>query len=298
MAPLTGPRILGFVRASDHTGLRPFLAAVGLALAAALPGAADTPIDRPARVVSMNLCTDQLAMLLTAPGQLVSVSDIASDPNTSPMAEEAARFPSNHGGAEEIYLLQPDLVVAGVYSDPATVGMLRRLGIRVEQLDLVRSLDEVPERIAEMGALLGRGDAAETLIARFTADLAALSAPPDGPRAAFYYPNGFSLGTGTLSHDILTQAGFRHIADEMQRDSSGRLALELLVLADPALVIRSQPYQGASRSEEILHHPALQSLIAAGQGHVSGPDWVCGTPHVLAAMRRLSDTRAAMEAGP
>jgi len=265
--------------------------AAGLALVASV-----THADAPARVVSMNLCTDQMAMLLAAPGQLISVSDIASDPLTSPMAEQAAAYPANFGGAEQIYLLDPDLVLAGVYSDPATVSMLRRLGIRVEQLDLVRSLAEVPERLAEMGALLGREAETDALIAAYHADLAALSAPPDGPRAAFYYPNGYTLGTGTLSHEILTHAGFTHIADELGRSSSGRLALELLVVATPELVIGSTPYPGASRSEAILRHPALQALIAAGEGHVSGPDWVCGTPHVLTALRRLSETRTRMEA--
>ena len=257
---------------------------------------ADTvPETAPQRVVSMNLCTDQLAMMLAAPGQLISVSDLAADPHTSPMAEHAGQYPANFGGAEEIYLLNPDLVVAGIYSDPAVVSMLRRLGVRVEQIDLVQSLEEVPIRLAEMGALLGRDSAAEALNAAFDADLAALSGLPDGPRAAFYYPNGYTLGTGTLSHDILTHAGFTHIAEERGIAQSGRLALELLVMTDPELVIPSNLYPGASRSEDILHHPALRALMAAGQGHTSGPNWICGTPHVLSALRALRDTRMRLE---
>jgi iron complex transport system substrate-binding protein len=244
----------------------------------------------------MNLCTDQLAMLLASPGQLVSVSDLAADPNTSPMAQEALAHGRNYGGAEEIYLLNPDLVVAGIYSDPATISMLRRLGVRVEQLDIVQSLHEVPERLAEMGALLGQDARAQALIGQFETDLAAFDPAQDGPRAAFYYPNGYTLGTGTLSHEILTTAGFRHISDELARSASGRLALELLIVADPALVIRSNLYPGASRSEDILSHPALATLIAAGAGHVSGPDWICGTPHVIRAMHALAQTRIEMEA--
>jgi iron complex transport system substrate-binding protein len=275
--------------AAGSDRLKPLVIAAGLALAA-LPAMADAP----GRVVSMNLCTDQLAMMLAAPGQLISVSDIATDPLASPMADIAADYPANHGGAEQIYLLAPDLVVAGIYSDPATVSMLERLGIRVEQIDIVRSLSDIPDRLAQMGALLGQEDTAQALIARFEADLAALTAPADGPRAAFYYPNGYTLGTGTLSHEIVTRAGFRHIAAELGRDSSGNLALELLVTAAPDLIIGATPYPGASRSEDILRHPALQSLIAAGQGHVSGPDWVCGTPHIIDALRDLAATRNAM----
>ena len=49
----------------------------------------------PRRVVSINLCTDQLAMMLAAPGQLVSVSQLAGDPHSSAMAEagEASEAP-------------------------------------------------------------------------------------------------------------------------------------------------------------------------------------------------------------
>lgn len=80
--------------------LAPLLA---LALAGALPAAAQPP----ARVVSMNLCTDQLAMLIAAPGQLVSVSHVARDPVSSALAEQAQAYPVNHGSAEEIFLLAP-----------------------------------------------------------------------------------------------------------------------------------------------------------------------------------------------
>ncbi|WP_338014551.1 ABC transporter substrate-binding protein [Rhodophyticola sp. CCM32] len=264
-------------------------------LLATAPALADAP---PARVVSMNLCTDQLAMMLAAPGQLISVSDIATDPLISPMHAEAVAYPANFGGAEEIYLLAPDLVLAGTYSDPAVVSMLRRLGVEVAQIDIVTGLDQVTDRLAEIGALLHREAQAGAEIARFETALATLSQPQTGPRAAFYYPNGYSLGTGTLSHDILTTAGFRHVAEDLGRDSSGRLALELLVMAAPDMVIRTGSYPGNSRSEEILDHPALEAVIAAGHGFISGPDWVCGTPRVLTALADLRAARDRMEAPP
>jgi iron complex transport system substrate-binding protein len=135
---------------------------VGLALTATA-GLADTP----QRVVSMNLCTDQLALMLADEGQLISVSDIAQDPLTSAMHREAAAYPINYGGAEEIFLLQPDLVLAGVWSDPTTVAMLRSLGIEVAQIDVANSLADVPDpECGKSARLLGQEDQAEALIAR------------------------------------------------------------------------------------------------------------------------------------
>ena len=71
-----------------------------LASAAALLVAGSADAEAPTRVVSMNLCTDQLAMLLADEGQLLSVSHIAFDPLASPMVEEAAGYEKNHGQAE------------------------------------------------------------------------------------------------------------------------------------------------------------------------------------------------------
>ncbi|NKX45145.1 ABC transporter substrate-binding protein [Roseicyclus persicicus] len=246
----------------------------------------------------MNLCTDQYALMLAAPGQLVSVSHVSADPVSSPMAAATAGLHLNHGGAEQIYLLSPDLVLAHPWSDPTALAMLRRLGLRVVQVPGVDSLPDIPARLAEVGALLGREEAAQTLIRRFETDLAALTAADLGPRAVLYGPNGYTTGEGALAHEVLTRAGFRNVAAEIGRSDTGQIALELLVMAAPDLIVRAETFPGASRAEEILHHPALMALIAAGTGHEDSPDWACGTPRIIAALRDLVDARQAMEAAP
>jgi iron complex transport system substrate-binding protein len=55
---------------------------VRLAAALVITFAGAAAADAPARVVSVNLCTDQLAMLIAAPGQLQSVSWLAADPSS------------------------------------------------------------------------------------------------------------------------------------------------------------------------------------------------------------------------
>jgi iron complex transport system substrate-binding protein len=268
--------------------------ALTLALAAGPVGAQEPP----QRVVSMNLCTDQFALMLAAPGQLLSVSYISADPVSSPLAEEAAAYPLNHGSAEQIYLMRPDLVLAHPWTDPTALAMLRRLGVNVVQVPGVERLSDIPDRLTTVGALLGREEAAHDLIARFETDLAAIGALPPGPRAAVYGANGYTVGTGGLTHEILTRAGFRNIAAEIAPNARGEIALELLVMAAPDLILRGQTYPGASQAEEILHHPALQALVAAGTGFEMGTDWACGTPRIVTALRALVETRHGMEDAP
>lgn len=240
----------------------------------------------PQRVVSMNLCTDQIAMLLAAPGQLVSVSNLARDPRMSAMADEAAGLSVNHGRAEEIYLMRPDLVIAGQFASGPTVAMLRRLGLRVEVLAPAESIAAIRAEISHVGAMLGRDEAARDLLERFDRGLRDVRSPDDRGRAALYYANGITSGRETLAGAILDAAGYRNITDDYGIRTTTHLPLELLVMARPDRLITGSKWPGQSRGEAILDHPAL-THAAAGATEVTDRDWVCGTPHVLNAIRAL-----------
>lgn len=285
----TWRHISGCARLSE---IRAVIAALGLWLGAVAPVWA-----APERVVSMNVCTDQLAMLLAAPGQLISVSHLASDPRSSAMAEEARGIPVNRGQAEEIFLLKPDLVLAGRYTARASVEMLKRLGIEVAEFTPAQSLEDVRTNLLRVGTLLDRETEAEALVAEFDARLVALTADQGRrPRAALYYANGYTVGDESLAGRILDAAGFANIALEFGHTGGGNLPLELLVLAAPELVVTGIRYRGASRSEEILDHPVLEQL-GTGRPVVTGSDWVCDTPHVLDGVAALAGLRRSMGAG-
>ncbi len=250
--------------------------------------------EAPGRVVSMNLCTDQMAMALAAPGQLVSISRISADPLSSPLSEAAAGYALNAGLAEEIYAFQPDLVLAGEYSDPVAVGLLRDLGVRVEQFLIVRSLDEIPGNLRRMGRLLGQEAAADALADGVAARLAEV-APAGAPRpvAAFFFANGYSLGPGTLAHDIVRRAGFDNLTEVLGYAGGARLSLEDLLMNAPDVLITAAGYPGASRSEAVMAHPVLEVLPQV----IRGPEWVCGTQFTLAALDQMVAARRAMDEG-
>jgi iron complex transport system substrate-binding protein len=250
----------------------------------------------PQRVVSMNLCTDQLAMMLAAPGQLLSVSHLASDPRGSAMADEAKSYPPNRGLAEEIYLMQPDLVLAGSFTSRATVAMLQRLGVRVEIFGPAYGLDEIPGQMLRMGEVLGQDAKATAMVARYKTDLAAFHEEiRRNPRAAIYAANGYTQGDQSLSGQILLAAGFTNVAAEAGYGDGGIMPLEQLVMLAPEAVITSRPYPGDSRAEEVMTHPALiATQDEQARGTFSDRDWVCGTPFVLRAVADMADLRRAL----
>ena len=255
----------------------------------AMPALAGTPV----RVVSMNLCTDQLAMLLADEGQLISVSRIASDPRSSAMVEQAARYRSNSGQAEEIFLMQPDLVLAGSFTARASVNMLERLDIPVVKFKPADGLDEVRARIIEMGTALGHPERAEALAADFDIRLAEYTQEVrERPRAALYYANGYTSGDKTLAGQILTAAGFDNITAEVGFNNFGSIPLEVLAMTQPDTVVTSRPYPGGSRSEEIMDHPVVEALRSTRpDASLTDSDWVCGTPFVLEAIADMATLR-------
>lgn len=258
-----------------------------------------SPLATPQRVVSMNLCTDQLAMLLAGQDQLLSVSYLALDKRSSAMTDEAKNYVINHGRAEEIYLLQPDLVIAGAYSTRATTDMLRRLGVPVVVIQPARSLEDVRDRIIEVGDILGRQKTAQAMVRNYDRDLErARSAGGSALRAALYSARGWTAGEATLAGQIVQAAGLQNIAQEMGFEHGGAMPLEVLAMAAPDMIITPVPYAGHSRSEEILQHPVVETFQRkSARAGMRDTDWVCGTPHVVRAVARLVEDRQNIEKG-
>jgi iron complex transport system substrate-binding protein len=156
------------------------LIALGLLAAALHIGATDAPA-KPTRIVSLNLCTDELVLRIAEPQNIASVTWLSRDPDNSNVADLAARIPVNHGLAEEIILLNPDLVVAGAYTTRTAVALLRRVGIPLAEIGVPNNLDDVRGQIRDVTALVGERDKGERIIGTMDRSLGALPCP--APRA-------------------------------------------------------------------------------------------------------------------
>ncbi|HWK68877.1 MAG TPA: ABC transporter substrate-binding protein [Rhizobiaceae bacterium] len=247
-------------------------------------------VEAPKRVVSLNVCTDQLAMLMAGEGQLLSVSHLATDPNSSVLAEQAKDYVINHGLAEEIFLMHPDLVLAGTYTTRTTVGLLRRLGVRVEEFTSESSIEDIRANVARMGEILGRQHRSQELIAEIDQGLADLAAnPPPRLAVALYEPNGYTSGAGTLSDAIVRASGLENVADRLGLVGTVHLPLELLVLAAPDLLLGNGDRHGApALAEQIFAHPAYRALLGPARSvAVPGAYMICGAPFTLEVARRL-----------
>lgn len=264
----------------------------GLLLSLALTPA----LAAPQRIASLNLCTDLLLLELVPPERIVSLTYWAADPVLSRLADRVGDIPLNHSLAEEIVPRRPDLVLAGQFSDVQVIGLLRKLGYRVEVMQVPLTLEGMREHLLAFGQMVGEQARAEALANRIDARLAAVADRASGearPLAAVYGPQGVSAGRDTLMNDLLQLAGYRNLAAERGIDSYGTLSLEALVMADPdVLVIDDLSLNRDSVAHQALRHPALESQFPPGRVISLPPNLTaCVGPGVADAAEQLSRLR-------
>lgn len=268
-----------------------------LALLAPHPGArAQEAGAAPRRVVSLNLCADELVLRLAGPGRVASVTFLARDPRASNVADLARGVPVNRGLAEEIVPLAPDLVIAGAFTTRTTVAMLRHLGLDVLELSVPATLAEAYAQIRGVAARLGVPERGEAMVRGMEAAFARL---PDvvepRPTAVVLRPNGFTAGRGSLADEVMAKAGLVNLAARLSADRMGQLALEEIVRAAPdLLVVDAADDAPPSLAEALLRHPALAPFAAQGRmAPLPLRLWTCAGPELAEAAARLAVSRLA-----
>ncbi len=235
-----------------------FLAAL---LAFMVPGSA-APASVLPRLVSMNVCTDQLVLALADPEQILGLSRFSRDGWQS-KAGDLSRYPVLSGGAEDVLLIRPDIVVASAFDKRSTRELLKAKGLRLAELAVPRTLDEARRQIREAGDITGHSDRAAAEVARLDAALArarlAVAARRD--RVLPVSRRGWVAGSDSFIGSLLGEAGLRSAAGDLGFSFGGFASLEAIVNLRPDLIVVSQAGDVArDDGQAFLVHPALERL--------------------------------------
>ncbi|MES9828793.1 MAG: ABC transporter substrate-binding protein [Candidatus Thiodiazotropha sp.] len=250
--------------------------------------------EPPRRVVSVNLCSDQLLLMLADPQQVASVSYLSRDPDNSFVADAAAAYPLNHARAEEIIRFKPDLILVTPHTNPRLRTTLKQLGYPLHQLSLGHRLDDIAADIRRLATRLGQGSRGESLIRQMQQRLqsgAAKAAQP--PTAIFLQPRGYTSGSDTLQDEALRIAGWHNLAAQQGVEGYTPVPLERVLHWQPETIFTS-PYSGSgdSLAERQLHHPALQRLPAKHpMVEIPYKYWICPGPMLADAVALLQQAR-------
>jgi len=216
------------------------------------------------RVASLNMCTDQLLLLLAKPEQILSVSSLSHDQSGSYLFEQARKFPSNSGSSEQILQQAPDTVLAGQYTTRSSVTLLRELGLRVEIIPIANDLDTLFNNIGVVAKAIGRQERGEQVVAQLKDRLEQIELKHSqrtgsDPSALYLDANGYTVGAATLRGQVLSLAGWVNAAERWGIKHYGTLSLESLIKLSPDVLIDAPYSEAYSRGQQLLEHPAIHS---------------------------------------
>jgi ABC-type Fe3+-hydroxamate transport system substrate-binding protein len=127
----------------------------------ALQGNTSVASFPPRRIVSLTLAADEMLLALTTPARIAALTRLASDPRFSNVVTEAHAVPRKvWGNAEQVLVLQPDLVIVAAYTNATAKGLLRDAGIPLLELGRYDSLADVKDHLLTVGRAIGELDRA------------------------------------------------------------------------------------------------------------------------------------------
>jgi iron complex transport system substrate-binding protein len=231
-------------------------------------------LQKPTRIVSVTLATDEILLALVGPPRLLGVTYLADDERVSNMTQEAAAIPHKvRADPEQIISLQPDLVFVASFLRGEFIRLLQAAGLVLFQFQEYASIAEIQQNIRLIGEVVGEEAKAEALIAAMQARLQALAEQlrPLGtrPRVLYWGSHGYTAGRMTSMDDLITYAGGENLAATYGIIGSANLSAEQVLAMDPQVIVSGSLDQGAQRGlPAALMHPALQATDAVQHGRV------------------------------
>jgi iron complex transport system substrate-binding protein len=236
---------------------------------------------KPPRLASLNLCTDELLLMLAAPGQIVSVTHLSHNQAETPLWREARRYARNDGSLLSVVRHKPELVLTMGGGVRDRVGVARRLGIRTLDLPYPQSLKDIESAITAVAAATGRPEQGKKLLHQI-AGLKA-SVPSTDHDTIWLGGGGRTVPTEGLAADWMRLAGLR------QRTTLGdRVSLETLIARPPSILLRSDYRNGQFSGEQRwLRHPLAKAPRGSRTVMTDGRPWTCMGPSMVAEIVRL-----------
>jgi iron complex transport system substrate-binding protein len=237
--------------------MRSWLAQAMIVAALALPeSAAAAP-----RIISMNICTDQLLLAIADPAQIMGLSRFSRDARLGWLSNGDHKYPILSGGAEDILMLKPDIVAASDFDKRFTREILKANGQNLVEFPIPRTLADVREQIREMGDLADHPERATAEIARLDAAIAGAKQAAAGKhfRMLPLSRRGWVPGRDSFVGAILAEAGLASAAGELGITFGGFVSMEEIIRLRPDfLVVSDSGERAEDDGRAFLLHPALE----------------------------------------
>jgi iron complex transport system substrate-binding protein len=270
---------------------------------AALPlslGAAPPLPPKPQRIMSLMQCTDLMLLALVPRERIGSVTYLAHEAVQAILPGRDRGIAINHGTAEEILRLKPDLILAGSFATPAARRLAKQVGARVIEIGPVDSFADIRATTRTVGRAVGEPARAEAMIARMDATLRELAAtrPVRTVTVAAWSGSGSVPGRGTLTDEIIRAAGGSNVAARRADAGYGSFDVEQLLAARPDAILQGEgSWRRPSLNAARAAHPLVRRLYASRRITYPEPLYACGLPQTAEAARDLRQALLAVPPG-
>ena len=237
--------------------------------------------EKPKRIVSYSISTDEILMALVKPERIAALSRLVDDPGVSSIVEEAKQIPARVQGnsMENVLTFKPDLVIIPDFHPPEMLQSARELGLKVYIYKTPSDIKGVKRSIRQIAALTGEKEKGEAVIAKMEARIQQvqqrLANIPASQRkrviqlrseGAFYAPDN-SFG------DVCRHAGVSDATLELKYPSAMEITQEKVVELNPDIIfVPDWDYDGKHNPDgekrKILNNPSYRGMKAVQQGQV------------------------------
>lgn len=240
--------------------------------------------EKPKRIVSMTLSTDDILLGLVKPERVVCANNLIDDPISSNIAELGKNIPNKvrHPKVEEILAMEPDLVIAPDWGDIDYVDSLRNMGIKVVVMKGPKCLQDIRDNITLMSKAVGEPQRGEKLISMMDEKLAELKTkvdkiPQDQRKRVLLISLMSNYGGRDCIYDDACQlAGVTNCLSEYGLKRGDKLTKEMMVQMDPDMIFLPTytahgTFDIQQFRDKYLKDPALQQMKAIQTGNVREP---------------------------
>lgn len=237
--------------------------------------------EKPQRIASFSISTDEILMALVEPKRIVAISRLADDPGVSSIVEEAKQVPNRvQGNSMEVLLsFKPDVVIIPDFHPPEMIQSVRELGMKVYVYKTPSTIKGVKKSIRQLAALTGEKKKGEEIIAKMEEKAGRvqkkLESIPQSKRkrvmqmtseGAFYAPDN-SFG------DVCRYAGVIDASLELNYPSAMEITQEKIVELNPDIIfVPAWDYDGkhepVGERQKILNNPSYKGIKAIRDGQV------------------------------
>lgn len=237
------------------------------------------------RVISTNVCIDNILINMFDIKHVVAVSNLVDDPRYSQVKFLDQKIERISFDAEQILGLRPSIVLISNFSNQRVVRILQKSGTKIITVPYATQFSQLTENIRIIGTAIKQNKKAKQLIKKINQQIDRTATHTD-KFALHVTSNNYIYGKNSLISDAIRHAGFSAFDASGFGESHGFVSTESIIASKPDYLITDKIHTVNNFvSSKDRYHPALGTAYPTqNRIYVDPKLWSCAhqsTPQII-----------------